>query len=122
MSDSEIPNGWLIKEGDVDEPVDPNTINDYFTFTNNNTSTSVINLDVNVDLLYYSYDDFKWERYYKGVNSGRFDITLPQKSKVRLKAVNTLENTTTFDIHSKLDGINISGNIQTLSAGDDYKN
>ena len=122
MSDSEIPNGWLIKEGYVEEPVDPNTINDYFTFTNNNTSTSVINLDVNVDLLYYSYDDIKWKRYYKGVNSCSFDITLPQNSKVRLKAVNTLKNTTTFNIHGKLDGINISGNIQTLSAGDDYKN
>lgn len=122
MSDSEIPNGWVIKEGDVDQTVDPNTINDYFTFTNNNTSTSVINLDVNVDLLYYSYDDIKWKKYYKNVNSGRFDITLPQNSKVRLKAVNTLENTTTFDIHGKLDGINISGNIQTLSAGDDYEN
>ena len=122
MSDSEIPNGWLIKEGDVEEPVDPNTINDYFTFTNNNTSTSVINLTVNVDLLYYSYDDIKWKKYYKGVNSGHFDITLPQSGKVRLKAVNTLENTTTFDINNYLDGINISGNIQTLSAGDDYKN
>ena len=123
MGVSEIPNGWLIKEGEVNQPVDPNTINDYFTFTNNNTSTSVINLYVNVDLLYYSYDDIKWKTYYKGVNSGHFDITLPQQnSKVRLKAVNTLENTTTFDIQGKLDGINISGNIQTLSAGDDYKN
>ena len=70
--------------------------------TYNNTSTSVINLDVNVDLLYYSYDDVKWKRYYKDVNSGRFDITLPQNSKVRLKAVNTLENTTTFDINNYL--------------------
>lgn len=122
MSDSEIPNGWFIKEGYVDEPVDPNTINDYFTFTNNNKSTSVINLNVNVDLLYYSYDDIKWKRYYKDVNSGHFDITLSPSSKVRLKAVNTLRNTTTFNIQGELDGINISGNIQTLSAGDDYKN
>ena len=122
MSDSEIPNGWVIKEGDAEEQVDPNTINDYFTFTNNNKSTRVINLYVNVDFLYYSYDDIKWKTYYKGVNSGHFDITLPKSSKVRLKAVNTLENTTTFDINNYLHGINISGNIQTLSAGDDYKN
>ena len=122
MSDSEIPNGWVIKEGEVDQPVDPNTINDYFTFTNNNTSTSVINLNVNVDLLYYSYDDIKWKPYNKKENLGRFNITLTQNSKVRLKAINTLKNRTTFDINSDLDGINISGNIQTLSAGDDYKN
>ena len=75
-----------------------------------------------MDLLYYSYDDIKWKKYYKGVNSGRFNITLLQGGKVRLKAINTLENTTTFDINSFLDDINISGNIQTLSAGDDYKN
>ena len=122
MSDSEIPNGWLIKEGEAYEQLDPNTINDYFTFTNNNTSTSYIFLYVNVDFLYYSYDDIKWEKYYKDVSSGYFDITLPPSGKVRLKAVNTLENTTTFDINDYLDGINISGNIQTLSAGDDYKN
>ena len=122
MSDSEIPNGWVIKEGEVDQPVDPNTINDYFTFTNNNTSTSVINLNVNVDLLYYSYDDIKWKPYNNKENLGRFNITLAQNSKVRLKAINTLKNRTTFDINSDLNGINISGNIQTLSAGDDYKN
>ena len=122
MSASEIPNGWVIKVGEADQPVDPNTINDYFTFTNNSTSTSVINLYVNVDFLYYSYDDIKWKTYYKGVNSGHFDITLPKSSKVRLKAVNTLENTTTFNINNQLQDINISGNIQTLSAGDDYKN
>ena len=123
MSDSEIPNGWLIKEGEVYEQLDPNTINDYFTFTNNNTDTSFISLYVNVDFLYYSYDDIKWEKYYKAETSGYFDITLQPRDKVRLKAVNTLENTTTFDIiNDQIDGINISGNIQTLSAGDDYKN
>lgn len=49
-------------------------------------------------------------------------MTLTQNSKVRLKAINTLKNTKTFYINNNLDGINISGNIQTLSAGDDYKN
>ena len=96
MSDSEIPNGWTIKEGDA---VDPDAINNYFTFTNNNTSTSVINLNVNVNLLYYSYDDIKWEKY---VNSGRFDITLLPGGKVRLKAVNKWEDSPTFDIKNKL--------------------
>ena len=118
MSDSEIPNGWKIKEGDV---VDPDAINNYFTFTNNNKSTSVINLYVNVDFLYYSYDDIKWIEY-NYADSGRFDITLSPGDKVRLKAVNKRVDRTTFDINSDLDGINISGNIQTLSAGDDYKN
>ena len=33
MSDSEIPNGWTIKN-DNSVIVDPNTINDYFTLTN----------------------------------------------------------------------------------------
>ena len=122
MSDSEIPNGWVIKEGNAEEQVDPNTINDYFTFTNNNTRTSVINLYVNVDFLYYSYDDIKWKTYYKDEDEGFFDITLLPGGKVRLKAFNTLENTATFNINNNLDGINISGNIQTLSAGDDYKN
>ena len=101
--------------------VDHDAINNYFTFTNNNTSTSVINLRVNVNLMYYSYDDIKWEKY-EYVNSGRFDITLLPGGKVRLKAVNKRGDTTTFDIKNNLDGINISGNIQTLSAGDDYKN
>ena len=118
MSDSEIPNGWTIKKGDV---VDPDAINNYFTFTNNNTSTSVIKLNVNVNLLYYSYDDVKWEKY-EHVHQSSFDITLLPGGKVRLKAVNKREDRTTFDINSDLDGINISGNIQTLSAGDDYKN
>ena len=114
MSDSEIPNGWTIKAGDV---VDPDTINNYFTFTNNNTSTSVINLNVEFGL-YYSYDDIKWKHAYPG----SFDITLLPGGKVRLKAVSKFENTTPFYIYNYLDGINISGNIQTLSAGDDYKN
>ena len=119
MSDSEIPNGWLIKKGDA---VDPDSINNYFTFTNNNKSTSVINLNVKLNLsLYYSYDDIKWIEY-KYADSGRFDITLSPGDKVRLKAVNKRGYTTTFDIKNNLDGINISGNIQTLSAGDDYKN
>ena len=119
MSDSEIPNGWLIKEGDA---VDPDAINNYFTFTNNNTSTSVINLNVKLGLsLYYSYDDIKWHEY-SYQDSGRFDIILSPGDKVRLKAVNKFAYTRTFDIKNNLDGINISGNIQTLSAGDDYKN
>ena len=118
MSDWEIPNSWKIKKGDV---VDPDAINNYFTFTNNNTSTSVINLYVNVDFLYYSYDDIKWKTY-EHEHPSSFDITLLPGGKVRLKAVNKRENTRTFDINNQLDGINISGNIQTLSAGDDYKN
>ena len=135
MSDSEIPNGWLIKE-DVEEPVDPNTINDYFTISNLDSSQKTISLYVSVDKLYYSFDDHIWKyilgedlpvEKFEGIYRKTWTFTLQGNSKVRFKADdNDLEYyhaTFNFSIDTrKLIGINISGNIQTLSVGDDYKN
>ena len=135
MSDSEIPNGWVIKEGDAEEQVDPNTINDYFTISNLDSSQKTISLYVDVHKLYYSFDDniLKYilsddlpVEKFEGVYRRTWTFNLQGNSKVRLKAnSNSKYYGATFNFSNdtrKLTGINISGNIQTLSVGDDYKN
>ena len=123
MSDSEIPNGWVVKNL---IPVDPNTINDYFTITSTSTQKYIsFEINVNVDSLYYSYDDFKWEVFNTSQDNNTLLIGLLKGQKVRFKAINTLDKTTTFSFDHTFpfkQSINISGNIQTLSVGDDYKN
>lgn len=132
MSDSEIPNGWLINVG---LPINPENAGDYFTISNLDSAQKTISLYVSVDKLYYSFDDHIWEyilksdlpeEMFEGSYRKKWTFNLQGNSKVRFKANNNLKYyNTTFDFSNdtrKLTGINISGNIQTLSAGDDYKN
>ena len=132
MSDSEIPNGWLINIG---SPINPENAEDYFTISNLDSPQKTISLYVSVDKLYYSFDDHIWkyilkselpEELFAGSYRKKWTFNLQGNSKVRFKANNDLKYyNATFDFSNdtrKLTGINISGNIQTLSAGDDYKN
>ena len=120
MSDSEIPNGWLIKN-DNSVIVDPNTINDYFTLTNlNNTSKTIqIKFQNNNDKIYYTDNDLIW---YK-ITSPDFETILKPNQKIRFKQVCSGLVSIEFNTNTKkLTGINVSGNIHTLTHGDDYKN
>ena len=132
MSDSEIPNGWMINVG---LPINPENARDYFTISNLDSAQKTISLYVSVDKLYYSFDDHIWkyilksglpEEMFEGSYRKKWAFNLQGNSKVRLKANNDLKYyNATFDFSydtRKLTGINISGNIQTLSVGDDYKN
>ena len=132
MSDSEIPNGWVIN---AVLPINPENAGDYFTISNLDSAQKTISLYVSVDKLYYSFDDHIWEYILKsglpeelvfGSYRKKWTFNLQGNSKVRFKANNNLKYyNTTFDFSDdtrKLTGINISGNIQTLSVGDDYKN
>ena len=132
MSNSEIPDGWLINVG---LPINPENAGNYFTITNLDSSQKTISLYVSVDKLYYSFDDHIWEyilksdlpeELFEGSYRKKWTFNLQGNSKVRFKANNDPKHyTTTFDFSNdtrKLTGINISGNIQTLSVGDDYKN
>ena len=132
MSDSEIPNGWLINAG---LPINPENAGDYFTISNLDSQQKTISLYVSVDKLYYSFDDHIWEyilssdlpeEVFEASYRKKWTFNLQGNSKVRFKANNDLKYyNATFDFSNdtrKLTGINISGNIQTLSVGDDYKN
>ena len=132
MSDSEIPNGWMINVG---LPINPENAEDYFTISNLDSAQKTISFYVSVDKLYYSFDDHIWEyilksdlpeEMFEGSYRKKWTFNLQGNSKVRFKANNNLKYyNATFDFSNdtrKLTGINISGNIQTLSVGDDYKN
>ncbi|MDD7754878.1 MAG: hypothetical protein PUJ51_10295 [Clostridiales bacterium] len=86
MSYSEIPNGWLIKEEDVGEPVDPNTINDYFTLTNldDTDKTIYIKSRSNNSKIYYTNNDLIWNKIISQ-DFAVISIILKANQKIRLK-------------------------------------
>lgn len=119
MSDSEIPNGWTIKN-DNSVIVDPNTINDYFTLTNLDDIDKTIQIKFqNNNKIYYTDNDLIW---YK-ITSPDFVTILKSNQKIRFKQVCSGLVSIEFNTNTKnLTGINVSGNIHTITHGDDYKN
>ena len=113
MSDSEIPNGWLIKNY---EGIDPNTINDYFTLTNLDDTDKTFEIGVYdyYDDVYYTDDDLKWYKPKMGSSMVpyKFTVTLKSKGKIRLKNTFNGSNRIMFPKNTKaLTGINASGDI-----------
>lgn len=125
MSDSLIPNGWLTQEG---LPIDPQTAGNYFTITNLDSTDKTIELMVQIDRMFYTDDDHFWKYFEKTDKTAAYEIlslTLHDSQKIRFKANNQEFKKKCFyfsEATKKLTGINVSGNIQTLSFGDDYKN
>ncbi len=125
MSDSEIPNGWLTQEG---LPIDPATAGNYFTITNLDSTDKTVDLMVQIDRMYYTDDDHFWKYFAKTDKTAteeKLSLTLQAGKQLRFKANNSEIAKKCFyfsEDTKKLSGINISGNIQTLSAGDDYNN
>lgn len=113
--------------------VDKSKINDYFTITNINDTEYisikiVINSTSHDKHFYYTMNDKKWRR-----SNNDLDVSLGPGRKIRLRCIfngnteeaNNFKPYLTFSSNDQLDayeGINVSGDIQSLSAGDDFKN
>lgn len=112
--------------------VDSEKINDYFTITNTGSGNYYLIITINSKSrnkhFYYTTDDVKWVK-----SKGNLDINLKPKDKIRLRCIfngnteeaNNFKPYLTFSSNDQLDaytGINVSGYIQSLSAGDDFKN
>lgn len=109
--------------------VDTEKINDYFTITNTGSGneafdvTITINSDSRRKHFYYTTDDIKWVK-----STEDLTVSLRRGDKVRLRCIfngNTEEANVgkpylTFSSNNQ--NLNISGYIQSLSAGDDFKN
>ena len=124
----EIDNGGPNESIDCD----PEKINDYFTITNTGSGNYYLIITINSSSgqkhFYYTTDDVKWVK-----SKGNLDINLKPKDKIRLRCIfngnteeaNNFKPYLTFSSNDQLDaytGINVSGYIQSLSAGDDFKN
>lgn len=109
--------------------VDSEKINDYFTITNTGSGNEVIDVTITINSnsrnkhFYYTTDDIKWVKSTKDLT-----VSLRRGDKVRLRCIfngNTEEanlGKTYLTFSSNSSNLNISGNIQSLSAGDDFKN
>ena len=109
--------------------VDSQKINDYFTITNTGSETEAIDVTITINSdsrerhFYYTTDDLKWIKSTKDLT-----VQLERSEKVRLRCIfngNTEEanlgkSYLTFSSNSS--NLNISGDIQSLSAGDNFKN
>lgn len=109
--------------------VDSQKINDYFTITNTGSGNEAIDVTVTINSdskgkhFYYTTDDIKWVK-----STEDFTVQLGRGEKVRLRCIfngNTEEANVgkpylTFSSNSS--NLNVSGDIQSLSAGDDFKN
>lgn len=112
--------------------VDKSKINDYFTITNTGSGMYYLIITINSKSrnkhFYYTTDDQKWIK-----SKDNLEINLGHNDKIRLRCIfngnteeaNNLKPYLTFSSNDQLDayaGINVSGDIQSLSAGDDFKN
>lgn len=109
--------------------VDTEKINDYFTITNTGSGneafdvTITINSDSRRKHFYYTTDDIKWVK-----STEDLTVSLRRSEKVRLRCIfngNTEESNlgkSYLTFSSNNQNLNISGYIQSLSAGDDFKN
>ena len=107
--------------------VDQRKIADYFTITNTGTAeiidfTIKNNSNTKVKYFYYTLDDIKWVKKY-----GDLDVSLSPGSKIRLRCIfnSDAENKSFFKFICESPScgfLNASGDIQSLSAGDDFKN
>lgn len=123
-----------IDKGGPNESIDcdQSKIADYFTITN--TGSGKYNLIITINStakkkhFYYTTDDIKWVK-----SSDNLEINLEKNEKIRLRCIfngnteeaNKFKSYLTFSSNDQLDaytGINVSGDIQSLSAGDDFKN
>lgn len=109
--------------------VDPEKINDYFTITNTGLGNEAIDVTITINSksrnkhFYYTTDDLKWVKSTKDLT-----VQLERGEKVRLRCIfngnteeaNNLKPYLTFSSNSS--NLNVSGDIQSLSAGDDFKN
>lgn len=109
--------------------VDSEKINDYFTITNAGSGNEAIDVTITINSdsrrrhFYYTTDDIKWVKSTKDLT-----VQLERGEKVRLRCIfngNTEEANIgkpylTFSSNSS--NLNVSGDIQSLSAGDDFKN
>lgn len=109
--------------------VDSQKINDYFTITNTVSGNEAIDVTITINSdsrnkhFYYTTDDIKWIKSTKDLT-----VSLRRGEKVRLRCIfngNTEEanlgkSYLTFSSNSS--SLNVSGDIQSLSAGDDFKN
>ena len=123
-----------IDKGGPNESIDcdPEKINDYFTITNTGSGMYYLIITINSTArkkhFYYTTDDQKWIK-----SKDNLEINLGHNDKIRLRCIfngnteeaNNLKPYLTFSSNDQLDaysGINVSGDIQSLSAGDDFKN
>ena len=123
-----------IDKGGPNESIecDPAKIADYFTITNTGSGKYYLIITINSSAkkkhFYYTTDDRKWVK-----STDNLEINLGHNDKIRLRCIfngNTEEANSekpylTFSSNDQLDvysGINVSGDIQSLSAGDDFKN
>lgn len=140
MSVSDIPNGWLIKEGSGGEPVDPETLSTVFTITNKDSSDKQIILtkhdrcrDGLVQMFKYTDDDKKW--FNIDINNKKWIFTLKGNGNLRFVAIymskykNEVYTERIFDFAAttkKLTNINVSGYLNSLTLGfdaaDEYPN
>ena len=121
---SEIPLGWIV-ESDQSGSGDDTIGSNYFTITNLDSTFKTIRLTVNTHSnLCYTNDDKTWIKIEHDNYHPKKDITLnlDGKSYIRFKAkydahIIPIEF---FDDTKQLDGINISGIMQTIGLGDEY--
>ena len=124
----EIDNGGHNESIDCDHT----KIADYFTITNTGSGNYYLIITINSTArkkhFYYTTDDQKWVK-----STDNLEINLKSKEKIRLRCIfngnteeaNNFKPYLTFSSNDQLDayaGINVSGDIQSLSAGDDFKN
>ena len=108
---------------------DPEKINDYFTITHTGSENEVIDVTININsnsrgrYFYYTTDDLKWIK-----STEDLTVSLRRGEKVRLRCIfngNTEESNlgkSYLTFSSNNSSLNVSGDIQSLSAGDDFKN
>ena len=118
-----------IDKGGPNESIDcdPAKIEDYFTITNTGAADTISftiknNSNSKVKYFYYTLDDKKWVK-----NNGDLDVSLSPGSKIRLRCIfnSDVESKSFFKFICESSGcslLNASGDIQSLSAGDDFKN
>ena len=109
--------------------VDSEKINDYFTITNTGSENEAIDVTITINSnskrrhFYYTLDDIKWVK-----STEDLTVQLERSEKVRLRCIfngNTEEaniGKPYLIFSSNSSNLNISGDIQSLSAGDDFKN
>lgn len=123
-----------IDKGGPNESIecDPAKISDYFTITNTGSGKYYLIITINSSAkkkhFYYTTDDRKWVK-----STDNLEINLGHNDKIRLRCIfngnteeaNNFKPYLTFSSNDQLDvysAINVSGDIQSLSAGDDFKN
>ena len=123
-----------IDKGGPNESIDcdPEKINDYFTITNTGLKTFELQIIINSKSrkkhFYYTTDDIKWVK-----STDNLVLNLGTSEKIRLRCIFNGGSEVGFDQKPyltlpinvyliKYEGINVSGDIQSLSAGDDFKN